>query len=183
MTHLSTSRRNLSATSLSSVTMESVCALPNIPPNPFQWALRCNRYSRNAGRGFSSSSFTKTRNPPPSGIDLNGNQWPSGYVQVSTSPQGEAELIHINKSVNHLPCLWMWSMAASTSLTTSIVQANALYSVWKLAAFGSFSNCTAFAPPYKVTPAITTKKQILQWFCLRVHQTPDSRFQTRTNCS
>jgi hypothetical protein len=26
------------------------------------------------------------------------NQWPSGYVQVSTSPQREAELIHINKS-------------------------------------------------------------------------------------
>jgi hypothetical protein len=120
VTHLSTSRRNLSATSLSSVTTESVCTLPNIPPNPFQWAQRCSRYRRNAGRGFSSSSFTKTRNPPPSGKDLNvtydgqsvaiwlcaGVNIPTGrsrddsYKQVCESPAMFVDVI--NGSINIL---------------------------------------------------------------------------------
>ncbi len=75
-------------------------------------------------------------------------------------------------------------MAAPTSLTTSSVQANALYSTWKLVAFGSFSNWTARAPPYNVTPAIPNpKNHKLQWFLtwrfIRIHLTYSS-LQTRT---
>jgi hypothetical protein len=36
------------------------------------------------------------------------------------------------------------------------VQANALYSVWKLEALGSFNKPTALEPPYNVTPAMPT---------------------------
>jgi hypothetical protein len=54
VTYLSTSRRNLSATSISSVTMQSVCALPNTPT---QFCVSIQTKDINSGRGPLNCSF------------------------------------------------------------------------------------------------------------------------------
>jgi hypothetical protein len=67
--HLSTSRRNLSATSVSSVTMQSVCALPNTPTQCCV-SIRTKEL-RKFRKGPSQLFFsTKTRRVPPSWKDL-----------------------------------------------------------------------------------------------------------------